>query len=137
MKEGMIARAVQSAPAKSAGKPPPLGDKIERKTSSDLPRESTPAKFAKVLPEDVMSAVFGTGSMRLTRIRYGIPIMNQPPDAKIYSGAIDCVMKITAAEGPQGFYRGFIPIWMRFAPTTCLQLIIFEQLQGAMGMKGI
>ena len=64
-------------------------------------------------------------------------LMNQPPDAKIYSGAIDCVMKITAAEGPQGFYRGFIPIWMRFAPTTCLQLIIFEQLQGAMGMKGI
>merc|ERR1719258_249808 len=63
-------------------------------------------------------------------------LMNQPPDAKLYSGAFDCVGKILANEGPQGFYRGFVPIWMRFAPTTCLQLIIFEQLQGAMGMKG-
>ena len=49
-------------------------------------------------------------------------LMNQPPDAKIYSGAVDCVMKILKAEGPTGFYRGFIPIWMRFAPTTCLQV---------------
>jgi len=64
-------------------------------------------------------------------------LMNQPPDAKLYSGAIDCVMKITAAEGPQGFYRGFIPIWMRFAPTTCIQLIIFEQLQALAGLKGV
>lgn len=55
-------------------------------------------------------------------------LMNQPPDAKIYSGAGDCIMKILKADGPQGFYRGFVPIWMRFAPTTCLQLIIFEQL---------
>jgi hypothetical protein len=57
-------------------------------------------------------------------------LMNQPPDAKIYSGAGDCVIKILKAEGPTGFYRGFVPIWMRFAPTTCLQLIIFEQLSG-------
>ena len=64
-------------------------------------------------------------------------LMNQPPDAKIYNGAIDCVAKILAAEGPGGFYRGVIPIWMRFAPTTCLQLIIFEQLRGLMGMKGL
>lgn len=55
-------------------------------------------------------------------------LMNQPPDAKIYNGAADCVMKILKADGPTGFYRGFVPIWMRFAPTTCLQLIIFEQL---------
>lgn len=62
-------------------------------------------------------------------------LMNQPPDAKIYSGAGDCVMKILKADGPTGFYRGFIPIWMRFAPTTCLQLIIFEQLCGVMAKK--
>ena len=64
-------------------------------------------------------------------------LMNQPPDAKIYSGAFDCVGKIMAAEGPGGFYRGFFPIWMRFAPTTCLQLIIFEQLRGVLGMKSM
>jgi len=64
-------------------------------------------------------------------------LMNQPPDAKLYNGAFDCVGKILANEGPGGFYRGFIPIWMRFAPTTCLQLIIFEQLRGVLGMKGL
>ena len=64
-------------------------------------------------------------------------LMNQPPDAKIYSGAFDCVGKIMAAEGPGGFYRGFLPIWMRFAPTTCLQLVIFEQLRGVLGMKAM
>lgn len=64
-------------------------------------------------------------------------LMNQPPDAKIYSNAFDCFGKILASEGPTGFYRGFIPIWMRFAPTTCLQLVIFEQLRGLLGMKGL
>lgn len=64
-------------------------------------------------------------------------LMNQPPDKKIYTGALDCVMKITKAEGPQGFYRGFIPIWMRFAPTTCIQLIIFEQLNTIIIGKGV
>jgi hypothetical protein len=64
-------------------------------------------------------------------------LMNQPADAVVYQGAVDCVTKIAKTEGMQGFYRGFVPIWMRFAPTTCLQLIIFEQLQGAMGFKGV
>merc|ERR1712046_73139 len=38
-------------------------------------------------------------------------------------------MSILKKEGPLGFYKGFIPIWSRFAPTTCLQLITFEQLK--------
>lgn len=92
------------------------------------------------IPTQFMSA-FGAGFfMACTVAPFDMVrtrLMNQPPDAKIYSGAFDCVAKIVAAEGPQGFYRGFVPIWMRFAPTTCLQLIIFEQLQGAMGMKGV
>ena len=38
-------------------------------------------------------------------------------------------MSIFKKEGPLGFYKGFIPIWSRFAPTTCIQLITFEQLK--------
>lgn len=57
-------------------------------------------------------------------------LMNQPPGSKEYSGFADCVMKIMAKDGPGGFYRGFIPIWGRFAPTTTLQLIFFEQIKG-------
>ena len=64
-------------------------------------------------------------------------LMNQPADAKLYNGFADCVAKMLKNEGPLGFYKGFIPIWSRFAPTTCLQLIIFEQLRGIMGMKSL
>jgi len=62
-------------------------------------------------------------------------LMNQPSDARIYNNAFDCMMKIAKNEGPLTFWRGFMPIWSRFAPTTTLQLVIFEQLRGVMGMK--
>jgi len=92
------------------------------------------------LPTQFMSA-FGAGFfMTCTVAPFDMVrtrLMNQPPDRKIYNGAVDCVMKILGSEGPMGFYRGFVPIWMRFAPTTCLQLIIFEQLRGMIGMKGL
>ena len=64
-------------------------------------------------------------------------LMNQPADAKIYNNAADCFVKICRNEGPLTLWRGFIPIWSRFAPTTTLQLIIFEQLRSAMGMKAL
>ena len=64
-------------------------------------------------------------------------LMNQPADAKIYNNAVDCMVKIATQEGPLTFWRGFMPIWSRFAPTTTLQLIIFEQLRSMMGMKSI
>jgi hypothetical protein len=64
-------------------------------------------------------------------------LMNQPSDARIYNNAIDCFYKIAKNEGPLTFWRGFIPIWSRFAPTTTLQLVIFEQLRGLMGMKSL
>lgn len=63
-------------------------------------------------------------------------LMNQPPDAKIYSGFVDCFMKILAAQGPTGLYAGFVPIWARFAPTTCLQLIFFDQVKPFFGVTG-
>jgi len=64
-------------------------------------------------------------------------LMNQPSDARIYNNAVDCMMKIATQEGPLTFWRGFMPIWSRFAPTTTLQLVIFEQLRGVFGMKSI
>jgi Mitochondrial carrier protein len=64
-------------------------------------------------------------------------LMNQPADAKLYNNAIDCMFKIAKHEGPSTFWRGFMPIWSRFAPTTTLQLVIFEQLRSLFGMKSI
>lgn len=83
-------------------------------------------------------------------------LMNQPPDAKIYTGFVDCVVKVSrtsffsfpllpanfsvrqivAKGGPQALYAGFVPIWARFAPTTCLQLVIFEQIKPIFGVEG-
>ena len=64
-------------------------------------------------------------------------LMNQPVDAKIYNGFVDCFVKILRNEGPLGFYKGFLPIWGRFAPTTCCQLVIFEQLRKMAGMNAL
>jgi len=64
-------------------------------------------------------------------------LMNQPSDAKIYNGFFDCFSKILTKEGPLAFYKGFMPIWMRFAPTTCLQLVIFEKLRWMAGMNAV
>jgi len=47
-------------------------------------------------------------------------LMNQPADKKIYNGFADCFAKILKNEGPLAFWKGFIPIWGRFAPTTCI-----------------
>ena len=64
-------------------------------------------------------------------------LMNQPSDAKLYNGFFDCFTKIVKNDGPLGLWKGFIPIWSRFAPTTCLQLIIYEQLRQRTGMGGM
>ncbi len=56
-------------------------------------------------------------------------LMNQPPNAKIYSGFSDCAMKIIKAEGVAGLWAGFLPIWARFAPTTSMQLVIFGMIK--------
>lgn len=84
-------------------------------------------------------AAFGAGFFMATTVApfdmVRTRLMNQPPDAKLYSGFVDCILKIVAKEGPLGLYAGFIPIWARFAPTTCLQLVIFEQVKPFFGVK--
>ncbi|MGK3738450.1 MAG: hypothetical protein ACI8RD_003981, partial [Bacillariaceae sp.] len=92
------------------------------------------------LPTQFLSAVAAGFFMTCTVSPFDMVrtrLMNQPADAKIYNNALDCAMKIAKNEGPLTFWRGFMPIWSRFAPTTTLQLVIFEQLRGMMGMKAL
>jgi hypothetical protein len=56
-------------------------------------------------------------------------LMNQPPDSKLYSGSLDCIYQIVKEDGIQGLFKGFIPIWARFAPVTCIQLVAYEKLR--------
>jgi hypothetical protein len=43
-------------------------------------------------------------------------LMNQPTDKKIYDGFSDCLVKTVKQDGVLSLWRGFIPIWARFAP---------------------
>ena len=62
-------------------------------------------------------------------------LMNQPHNAKMYHGFVDCFVKIVKSGGPQALYVGAIPIWSRFAPTTCIQLMIFSQIKPFFGIS--
>jgi len=64
-------------------------------------------------------------------------LMNQPTDKKIYDGFRDCLVKTVKADGVISLWRGFIPIWARFAPQATLQLIGIEVIYNFMGFKGI
>ena len=64
-------------------------------------------------------------------------LMNQPTDAKLYDGFVDCAMKTVKEGGVTSLWRGFVPIWARFAPQATLQLLTLEALYEAFGFKGI
>jgi len=64
-------------------------------------------------------------------------LMNQPTDKKIYDGFADCLVKTVKGGGVLSLWRGFIPIWARFAPQATLQLLTIEFLYGALGFKSI
>lgn len=64
-------------------------------------------------------------------------LMNQPTDKKIYNGFMDAFTKTVKSDGPLALWRGFIPIWMRFAPQATIQLLTLEALYGVCGFKGI
>mmetsp|Transcript_15009 Transcript_15009/g.28140 ORF Transcript_15009/g.28140 Transcript_15009/m.28140 type:complete len:284 (-) Transcript_15009:444-1295(-) len=64
-------------------------------------------------------------------------LMNQPTDKKIYNGFVDCLVKTVKNDGVTSLWRGFIPIWARFAPQATLQLMTIEFLYSTFGFKSI
>ena len=64
-------------------------------------------------------------------------LMNQPTDKKIYDGFVDCLVKSVKGEGVLSLWRGFIPIWARFAPQATLQLLTIDALYTVFGFKSI
>ena len=64
-------------------------------------------------------------------------LMNQPHDTKIYSGIIDCAVKIVRTEGAMALYKGFTPQWMRIGPFTVVQFLVWEKMREMCGMHGI
>ena len=83
-----------------------------------------------------MSSVVAGFFMTITVSPFDIlrtKLMNQPVDKKIYNGFVDCAVKLVKEGGPLAFWRGFLPIWGRFAPMATLQLLIFEGLMSYSG----
>ena len=64
-------------------------------------------------------------------------LMNQPTNAKLYEGMTDCLVKTVRNEGILSLWKGFIPIWARFAPMATLQLLTIEFLYASFGFKSI
>lgn len=62
-------------------------------------------------------------------------LMNQPTDKKLYDGFADCLVKTVKEGGPLSLWRGFVPIWARFAPTSTIQLLTIETLYTMFGFK--
>eukprot|EP00538_Stauroneis_constricta_P001217 CAMPEP_0119551440 /NCGR_PEP_ID=MMETSP1352-20130426/4697_1 /TAXON_ID=265584 /ORGANISM="Stauroneis constricta, Strain CCMP1120" /LENGTH=304 /DNA_ID=CAMNT_0007597499 /DNA_START=279 /DNA_END=1193 /DNA_ORIENTATION=+ len=64
-------------------------------------------------------------------------LMSQPTNSQMYKGMTDCLVKTVQAEGPLSLWRGFVPIWARFAPMASLQLLTIEFLYDKLGFKSI
>jgi Mitochondrial carrier protein len=64
-------------------------------------------------------------------------LMNQKTGGKTYSGFVDCFAQTIRQDGFFSLWRGFIPIWARFAPQATLQLMTLEFLYGVCGFKSI
>lgn len=54
-------------------------------------------------------------------------VMNSEPGQ--YKGPIDCAVQIAKNEGPRGFYKGFMPSWIRLGPHTILTFLVMEQIK--------
>jgi dicarboxylate transporter 10 len=59
-------------------------------------------------------------------------MMNAPPGT--YSSLAACAKDIATA-GPMGFFKGFIPAFVRLGPHTILTFIFFEQIRLRFGTK--
>jgi dicarboxylate transporter 10 len=59
-------------------------------------------------------------------------LMSAPPGT--YRGLGDCAKDI-AKSGPMGFFKGFIPAFVRLGPQTILTFIFFEQLRLNFGVE--
>lgn len=58
----------------------------------------------------------------------------RPDKPKIYHNIFDTFFKIATQEGPLALWKGFIPMWARIAPTTTLQLVLFEMFSKLVGV---
>ncbi len=67
----------------------------------------------------------------------GIFFTDVPVDQRTYRNGLDCLIKTVRAEGVLGFYKGFIPNWLRLGPHTVISFFLFESLRKTAGINPI
>jgi hypothetical protein len=67
-------------------------------------------------------------------------VMKQPVTSdgkRQYRNTLDCMAQIIRTEGLFGFYKGFVPNWLRIGPHTIITFLIYEQLRRIAGIRPI
>lgn len=63
-------------------------------------------------------------------------IQNLANNEIVYKNFFNCFVKTLQFQGVSGLYAGFLPLWMRIAPNTVIQLMIFDQIKPLFGVYG-
>ena len=50
-------------------------------------------------------------------------IMNSR-EGGLYKGPLDCIWKTLRSEGPQAFFKGWLPAYLRIGPHTVISLVL-------------
>lgn len=95
------------------------------------PNTFTNSSVSTHFAASMVSGLFVTLAMNpfdvISTRMYNQPVVNGRN--AVYSNVFDCAVKIARAEGPIGFYKGFVPHFLRLGPHTILTFIFWEQLK--------
>jgi hypothetical protein len=64
-------------------------------------------------------------------------VMSQQPGKMVYTGILNCAGMTYRTEGAMAFYKGFLPQWMRLAPFSIIQFVVWEKLRMICGINNI
>jgi len=54
---------------------------------------------------------------------------------KVYKSTLDCIKKVSAAEGVKGFYGGLVPTLLKIAPAAAIQFTAYDLLKNEVAAK--
>lgn len=103
----------------------------EKILNMNLMRDSMPCHFVSAFLAGFVTTCIAS-PIDVVKTRF----MNSPP--KMYSGAINCAIKIYKEGGVSSFYKGFGPAFMRLGSWNIVMFVCFEQFKRlAMNVQNI
>ncbi|KAI8797101.1 solute carrier family 25 member 35 isoform X1 [Biomphalaria glabrata] len=102
----------------------------EAKTMIDSTQVFKPNSFMTTFSASMVSGIFVTVFMTPFDV-ISTRLYNQPVSVTgkgtIYSGVLDCFLKIFKLEGIWGFYKGWVPSYLRLGPHTTISLVLWDE----------